>query len=100
MAEEREEVLGVSDEGEAPKIPPELPLLLMEDTVIYPHTLVPLAISDPTLAAAVDDALSHERIAGAFMLKDKGKGQFYQVGSAVLIHKMLKFPDRGMRMVV
>ncbi|MBW2039010.1 MAG: endopeptidase La [Deltaproteobacteria bacterium] len=100
MEEEKEKVLGVSDEGEAPKIPPELPLLLMEDMVIYPYTLVPLIIKDPSLIAAVDDALSHERIVGAFMLKDKEKGGFYQSGSAMLIHRMLKFPDGSMRMLV
>ena len=92
------EVLGMGDE-EAPKIPSELPILLMEDTVIYPHTLVPLILKDPPLIAAVDDALSRERIAGAVMLKDKEKGDFYQTGSAVLIHRMLKFPDGTMRMV-
>jgi ATP-dependent Lon protease len=93
------EVLGIPDEEEAPKIPSELPILLMEDTVIYPHTVVPLILKDPHLIAAVDDALSHERIAGAVMLKDKEKGDFYQTGSAVLIHRMLKFPDGTMRMV-
>lgn len=98
--EEKEQVVGVSDEGEAPKIPPELPLLLMEDMVIYPYTVVPLIIKDPNLIAAVDDALSRERIVGAFMLRDKEKGAFYQLGSAVLIHRMLKFPDGSMRMLV
>jgi ATP-dependent Lon protease len=93
------EVLGINDEGEAPKVPSELPVLLMEDTVIYPHTLVPLILKDPHLIAAVDDALSRERIAGAVMLKDKEKGDFYHTGSAVLIHRMLKFPDGTMRMV-
>ncbi|MCJ7663341.1 MAG: LON peptidase substrate-binding domain-containing protein, partial [Desulfobacterales bacterium] len=97
--ETQAEVLKVADEGEALKIPPELPLLLMEDMVIYPHTLVPLVIKDPRLAAAVDDALSHERIAGAVMLKDKEKGEFQQTGSAVLIHRMLKIPDGTMRMI-
>jgi ATP-dependent Lon protease len=93
------EVLTIPNEEEAPKIPSELPILLMEDTVIYPHTLVPLILKDPPLIAAVDDALSRERIAGAVMLKDKEKGDFYQTGSAVLIHRMLKFPDGTMRMV-
>jgi ATP-dependent Lon protease len=93
------DILGVPDEGEAPKIPSELPLLLMEDMVIYPHTVVPLILKDPRLVAAVDEALSHERIAGAFMLKDQEKGNFYQTGTAVLIHRMLKFPDGTMRMV-
>ncbi len=103
MDEKKEEAhaegLGITDEEEAPKIPSELPLLLMEDIVIYPHTLVPLILKDPPLVAAVDDALSHDRIAGAVMLKDKEKGDFYQTGSAILIHRMLKFPDGTMRMV-
>jgi ATP-dependent Lon protease len=97
--EPQPEVLGVTDEGETPKIPSELPLLLMEDMVIYPHTLVPLIIKDPRLIAAVDDALSHERIAGAVMLKDQEKGIFYPTGAAILIHRMLKFPDGTMRMI-
>jgi ATP-dependent Lon protease len=97
--EAQAEVFGVTGEGEAPKIPPELPLLLMEDMVIYPHTVVPLILKDPRLVAAVDDALSHERIAGAVMLKDQEKGGFHQTGSAILIHRMLKFPDGTMRMV-
>ena len=78
--EAQPEVLGVADEGETPKIPSELPLLLMEDMVIYPHTLVPLILKDPRLIAAVDDALSHERIAGAVMLRDQEKGIFYPTG--------------------
>jgi ATP-dependent Lon protease len=97
--EAQAEVLGVTAEEETPKIPSELPLLLMEDMVIYPHTLVPLIIKDPRLIAAVDDALSHERIAGAVMLKDQEKGTFHQTGSAILIHRMLKFPDGTLRML-
>ncbi|MCJ7547736.1 MAG: endopeptidase La [Deltaproteobacteria bacterium] len=97
--EAQAEVFKVVDEGEALKIPPELPLLLMEDMVIYPHTLVPLIVKDPRVAAAVDDALSHDRMAGAVMLKDKEKGEFQQTGSAVLIHRMLKIPDGTMRMI-
>ena len=93
------EILTIPDDEVAPKIPPELPILIMEDTVIYPHTLVPLILKDPHLIAAVDDALSRERIAGAVMLKDKEKGDAYQTGSAILIHRMLKFPDGTMRMV-
>lgn len=88
-----------AEQGEALKIPPELPLLLMEDLVIYPHTLVPLIIKDPRLAAAVDDALARDRIAGAVMLIDRQKGEFYLTGSAVLIHRMLKMPDGTMRMI-
>jgi len=94
------EVFKVAGEGEAPKIPSELPLLLMEDMVIYPYTLVPLIVKDPRVAAAVDDALSHDRMAGAVMLKDKEKGEFQQTGSAVLIHRMLKIPDGTMRMII
>ncbi|RLB08286.1 MAG: endopeptidase La [Deltaproteobacteria bacterium] len=99
MEEEKDKVMGVGEKVEAPKIPPELPLLLMEDMVIYPYTLVPLIIKDPKLISAVDYALSHGRIVGTFLLKDKERGEFYQVGSAVLIHRMLKFPDGSMRML-
>jgi ATP-dependent Lon protease len=103
MNENKEEaqggILGVTDEEEAPKIPSELPLLLMEDMVIYPHTVVPLILKDPPLVTAVDDALSHERIAGAVMLKDKEQRDFHQTGSAFLVHRMLKFPDGSVRII-
>ena len=57
--EAQAEVFKVVDEGEALKIPPELPLLLMEDMVIYPHTLVPLVVKDPRVAAAVVSHFNH-----------------------------------------
>jgi len=86
--------------GQLPPIPQVLPLLGMEDTVIYPWTVVPLILRAPKLIKAVDAAMAEGRIVGAFMLKDKEKEIPYETGSAVFIHRMLKFPDGSMRLMV
>ncbi len=101
MAEEKKEkeAPSLSPEVPLPQIPSPLPIMLLEGMVVYPFTLVPLALRDPKAMGAVDAALGESRIVGAFMKKGEGD-EFHQVGSAVLIHKMLKFPDGSMRLLV
>jgi ATP-dependent Lon protease len=87
-------------EENLPPIPSELPLMPLEDLVIYPYTVVPLIIKAPKLVRAIDMAMAEGRIVGAFMLKDKEKEELYQTGSAVFIHRMMRFPDGTTRLMV
>ena len=100
MVDQQESPASVSQEMEQPQIPSELPLLLTEDVVIYPYTFVPVVVDNPRYIAAIDDALSRDRVTGAFMLREKETGTFHQIGSAALIHRMMKLPDGSVRMVV
>lgn len=86
-------------------IPEELSIIPINDMVIYPHTLAPLAIVDKRGTDAVDYAMSQNRMVGAIAIKSKGKAEvskeeFYEIGSVMVIHKMLKMPDGSMRLII
>jgi len=86
-------------------IPEEFSIIPVNDMVIYPHTLAPLAIVDKRGTDAVDYAMSQNRMVGAIAIKSKGKTEvsaedFYEIGSVMVIHKMLKMPDGSMRLII
>ncbi len=87
-------------EEELPPVPQELPLLALEDLVIYPYTVVPLILRHPKMTRAVDMAMAEQRMLGVFMLKDKDKEELYTTGSVVFVHRMMKFPDGTTRLMV
>ncbi len=110
MAEEKQQPQQPEGMGQPPPFPPkeealppipqELPILPLEDVVIYPHTVVPLILKAPKLIRAVDMAMAEQRILGAFMLRDKEREEPHETGSAVFIHRMMKFPDGTTRLMV
>jgi len=86
-------------------IPEELAVIPVEDMVIYPHTIIPLAVVGKSSIAAVDHAMSQDKILGALAIKSKEKEEIlhedlYDVGSAMAIHKMWKMPDGSMRLII
>ncbi len=87
-------------------IPKELPVLPLKDMVVYPTAIAPLAVSDTKLTNAIDEAMSQNRIIGIFTIKKREiEGEikfsdFYDIGTASVIHKMLKMPDGSMRLIV
>ncbi len=87
-----------------PEIPAELPVLLTTETVVYPYTVVPLAVSEKPFSLAVDDAMSKDRMIGIFgaVLKEETSSEetAFPVGTAAVIHKLLKLPDGSIRIIV
>jgi len=85
-----------------PYIPDELPVLPLKDTVIYPHIIVPLLITEDYLVKLIDDALSADRMVAAVASKeevDRPKpDQIYDIGTAAAIIRMLKLPDGSMQL--
>ena len=100
-ASEKEEITdGIEDQD----IPEELAVIPVSDTVIYPHTIVPLAILDKKGTNAVDYAMSQNRMVCVLATKpgekkELSEGDLYEIGSVMVIHKMLKMPDESMRLV-
>ena len=88
-------------------VPDTLPLLPMEDAVLYPFTIVPLAFDDPPLIAAVDEAMRGERMVG-IVTRRPGQGNdaeitradLHDVGTVAVIHRLVKQPEMGMRLLV
>jgi ATP-dependent Lon protease len=89
-------------------IPDTLPLLPIEDSVLYPYTIVPLAFDDAPLIAAVDEAMRGERMVGVVIRRSESKGDneeitredLHDVGTVAVIHRLVKHPEAGMRLLV
>ena len=87
-----------------PEIPAELPILTTTETIVYPYTVVPLAVSEKSFSLAVDEAMSKDRMIGIFgaALKEETSSEetIFPVGAAAVIHKLLKLPDGSIRIIV
>ena len=89
-------------------IPAELPILPLRGVVVYPMMWLPLTIGQERSIRLVDDALleaSDQRIIGLFTsqnaeTEEPTPDQVYQVGTAAIVHRMLRTPDGTVRLIV
>jgi ATP-dependent Lon protease len=98
-----------SDEIESrpPNIPEELAILPLFNVVIYPLTVVPLAVGQEQSIKLIDEAVLGERMIGLVTLKNEQErpepitaDDFYEVGTAALVHRLLRLPDNTLRVAV
>jgi len=107
----------MSDEPEAPtfdesmggeralSIPPELPVLPLRDTVLFPNSFMPLAVARESSVRLIDDAIGGGKLIAVFTQRDAtveepGQDDLYSIGTATHIHKMFKLPDGSLRLIV
>jgi len=98
-------------DAQTASLPATLPILPISEAVIFPYMMVPLVLSDANLIKLADECLAGDKILGAFAQRppaaeeeeDAELGedvdQIYEVGTAVRIQKMLRFPDGSMRLL-
>jgi len=103
--EEPEPPKGDPKAEEGPRIPRELPVLPMRDAVVYPEIVAPLLAGTGRGAKLVDDAVMGDRIIALVAqrnedVEEAGPDDLYQVGTAVIIHRLLKSPDGSVRLIV
>src|ERR671920_42557 len=95
-----------STEPERPvQIPPELPVLPLRDTVLFPNSFMPLAVAREASVRLVDEANAAGRLIGVFTQKEAAteeplQDDLYPVGTVTHIHKMFKLPDGSLRLIV
>jgi ATP-dependent Lon protease len=92
-------------ESEELKIPEILPLLPVRDVVVYPYMILPLFVGREISIAAVDQALSGDRLIFLSTQKDVGDEDpepeaIYDVGTVAMIMRMLKLPDGRVKILV
>jgi ATP-dependent Lon protease len=97
------EDLSVSDRPLA--IPPELPILPLRDTVLFPNSFMPLAVARESSVRLIDDAIANGKLIAVFTQRDAAveepvQADLYPVGTATHIHKMFKLPDGSLRLIV
>src|SRR5437868_4660526 len=92
--------------GDRPlSIPPELPILPLRDTVLFPNSFMPLAVARESSVRLIDDAITNGKLIAVFTQRDASveepvQADLYPVGTATHIHKMFKLPDGSLRLIV
>lgn len=111
--EEGEETLplGAKPEAEggagrpAVEIPEELPILPLRGVVVYPLTVVPLAVGQPRSIRLVDDVVLGRKLVGLVAsqrpeLDEPMPEDCYTVGTLAHIQRLVRMPDGTMRILV
>jgi ATP-dependent Lon protease len=86
-------------------VPTELPILPLRDTILFPHAILPLAVARESSVALVNDAVRERKVIGVVTQRDPAvddpvESDLHRIGTLTHIHKMFKFPDGSLRLVV
>jgi ATP-dependent Lon protease len=103
--EERPSSEVTSDAERSFQIPPELPVLPLRDTVLFPNSFMPLAVAREASVRLVEEANAAGKLIGVFTQREASveeplQEDLYAVGTATHIHKMFKLPDGSLRLIV
>src|SRR5262245_61943525 len=92
------------DEGEI-EIPSTLPVLPLKETVVFPQSMTPLAIGQERSIKLIDDVANGDRMVALVTVKNDetdppGFDDLYEVGTAAVVHKLIRVPDGTLRILV
>jgi ATP-dependent Lon protease len=87
------------------ELPAALPVLPLKETVVFPQSMTPLAIGQERSVRLIDDVVAGDRLLALVTSRDAsleapGWDDIYAVGTAALVHKMIKVPDGTLRILV
>jgi ATP-dependent Lon protease len=87
------------------ELPSQLPILPLKDTVVFPDSVLPLAIGQDRSVRLVEDVVSGNRLIALVAAKDReieqpGWDDLYDVGTAAVVQKMIRVPDGSLRILV
>jgi len=87
------------------RIPGRLPVLPLKETVVFPESLTPLAIGQERSIKLVDDVVANDRVLALVTVKDPsveqpGWDDLYEIGTAAVVHKLIRVPDGTLRILV
>ncbi|HYF65168.1 MAG TPA: LON peptidase substrate-binding domain-containing protein, partial [Herpetosiphonaceae bacterium] len=95
------------DMNALPPIPTEIAILPLFNTTVYPLTVLPLAVGQPESIRLIDDSMVGERVVGLMTIKNEDErpspvtaDDFYHIGTAALVHKLMKLPDGTLRVAM
>lgn len=81
-----------------------IPILPLKDTVVFPETMMPLAVGQDRSIRLIDDILRGDKQVGLVAAKTAdteipGPDDVYRVGVVATIQKMMKAPDGTLRIL-
>ena len=108
MSDEHEHQVGVERLGGVDRpvsVPPQLPILPLRDTVLFPNSFMPLAVARESSIRLIDRAVADGMLVGVFTQRDAAieepnKEDLYAIGTVTHIHKMFKLADGSLRLIV
>ena len=106
VSDVNEQVIDSEDsDSPSPAIPEELPVLPLRGVVVYPLMVLPLTVGQARSVRLIDDVAVGDRLVGLVASKDPeidepAPDEVYQMGTAALIHRLIKSPDGTMRIIV
>ena len=86
-------------------LPHVLPLLGLSDIVVFPTMVAPLLVENAESIKLIDDCVSGDRMLGVVLqvhpeVANPGPDDVHKVGCAVRLLRMVKFPDKTVRVLV
>jgi ATP-dependent Lon protease len=92
-------------EGDKLITPSAVPILPLKDTVIFPDTMMPLAVGQQRSVRLIDDILGRDKLVGLVTVENEepetpAPDDLYRVGTLGIIQKMIKAPDGTLRVIV
>jgi ATP-dependent Lon protease len=99
---EQEVQIAAEDEVEVPSV---LPVLPLKETVVFPQSMTPLAIGQERSIQLVDDVAAGNRMLALVAVRSPetevpGWDDLYEVGTAAIVHKLIRIPDGTLRILV
>jgi ATP-dependent Lon protease len=87
------------------EIPSRLPVLPLKDTVVFPDSLLPLAVGQERSIQLIDDAVAGDRLIALVAsrsreVEEPGWDDLYEIGTAAIVQKMIRVPDGTQRVLV
>jgi len=86
-------------------VPPELPILPLRGTVLYPELILPIMVGRKRSVRLIDEAMEKDRIIGVVTQKrseieDPKEDEMHRFGVAALILRMIREVDGSQRVIV
>src|SRR5207253_4222828 len=77
----------------------------LKETVVFPQSMTPLAIGQDRSVKLIEDAVDGERLLALVTVRNPdvdqpGWDDLYEIGTAAVIHKMIRVPDGTLRILV
>ncbi len=87
------------------ELPSALPILPLKETVVFPDSATPLAIGQERSIKLIDDVVAGDRLLALVAVRtpdveQPGWDDLYGVGTAAIVHKLIKVPDGTLRILV
>ncbi len=87
------------------EIPSTLPVLPLKETVVFPDSAAPLAIGQERSIALIDEVVTRDGMVALVTVKDPeveqpGWEDLHEIGTAAMVHKLIKVPDGTLRILV